>query len=215
MQAYNVTDLAINAEDEFGGCALGAVPLLQMSKYLANDDINKFPLGASTYSGVVISNTSFLNDERVGGGKISYSMVVNETSTHGSAITMNIVNSAILQMVRGNPEARIVTRNYPLPASFFESNAEQIANALTASMMVMIAFCFLPASYAIFVVKEREVKAKHQQMISGVSIYAYWFSTFLWDAVSYLAPFSLTLLLIYYFKVSETNELIKNKTETN
>lgn len=38
----------------------------------------------------------------------------------------------------------------------------------------MIAFCFLPASYVIFVVKEREVKAKHQQIISGVSLSAYW-----------------------------------------
>lgn len=29
--------------------------------------------------------------------------------------------------------------------------------------MVVISVCFLPASYAIFVVKERAVKAKHQQ----------------------------------------------------
>ena len=31
-------------------------------------------------------------------------------------------------------------------------------------LQVVIAFCFIPASYAIVVVKEREVKAKHQQV---------------------------------------------------
>jgi hypothetical protein len=35
-------------------------------------------------------------------------------------------------------------------------------------LQVVIAFCFIPASYAIVVVKEREVKAKHQQVLQAL-----------------------------------------------
>ncbi|CAM9606850.1 unnamed protein product, partial [Sphacelaria rigidula] len=41
--------------------------------------------------------------------------------------------------------------------------AWQSIEGFSTAIMVVIAVCFLPASYAIFVVKERAVKAKHQQ----------------------------------------------------
>lgn len=54
---------------------------------------------------------------------------------------------------------------------------------------------------AIFVVKEAEVKAKHQQIISGVSLLAYWLSNYIWDLFSYLAPMGITLVLLYAFGI--------------
>ncbi|CAM9396747.1 unnamed protein product [Discosporangium mesarthrocarpum] len=79
--------------------------------------------------------------------------------------------------------------------------ARQTIDGFTTAIMVVISVCFLPASYAIFVVKEREVKAKHQQVISGVGVYAYWVSTFLFDVVSYLVPFGVFIGLIHAFNV--------------
>jgi len=35
---------------------------------------------------------------------------------------------------------------------------------------------FIPASLITFVVKEREEKIKHQQFVSGIGLFAYWFS---------------------------------------
>jgi ATP-binding cassette, subfamily A (ABC1), member 3 len=72
---------------------------------------------------------------------------------------------------------------------------------VTAALFFMIAFCFIPVSYASFIVKEREVKAKHQQIISGVSIYAYWCSTFVWDVISYLPTVGLVLIIVTAFGV--------------
>jgi ATP-binding cassette subfamily A (ABC1) protein 3 len=64
----------------------------------------------------------------------------------------------------------------------------------------------VPASYAIFVVKEREgVRGdggpKHQQLLSGVSIPAYWFSTWAFDNLTYIIPGGLAILLCYAFQV--------------
>ena len=44
----------------------------------------------------------------------------------------------------------------------------------------MLAIPYVPAAFATFVVREREVKAKHQQLVSGISIPAYWIAAWLW-----------------------------------
>ena len=49
--------------------------------------------------------------------------------------------------------------------------------------------------------KEREVKAKHQQIISGVSIYAYWCSTLVWDILSYLPAAGLVVGVVWIYDV--------------
>jgi len=167
-----------------------------MSNYLLEPDQEHLTneQGASRYGAVTFADTT---DD----SNFAYNLMLNASAIHGAGIYMNLVNSAVMRSVSESNNAKITTRNHPLPKTMKESNATQTADAFTAALMVMIAFCFLPASYAIFVVKEREVKAKHQQIISGVSIYAYWFATWFWDAVSYLAPFTLTLGLIWSFGI--------------
>jgi len=195
--AKDVTAEATAADDAFFGCAAGATPLKAMSNYLINtpDADLSSELGASRYGAITIADTG------TSGSSFAYNIMVNASSTQGPGIFMNLVNSASLMTLVGSTDAYIKTNNHPLPATNKENSFDQTADAFTAALMVMIAFCFLPASYVIFVVKEREVKAKHQQIISGVSLSAYWFATFAWDAVSYLAPFTLTMGLIYAFGI--------------
>ncbi len=45
----------------------------------------------------------------------------------------------------------------------------------------------MPATFGVFVVQERFVKAKHLQLLAGVSPLAYWLSTLLWDMAQYSA----------------------------
>jgi ATP-binding cassette subfamily A (ABC1) protein 3 len=88
------------------------------------------------------------------------------------------------------------------------------------------AFSFIPASYAITIVKEREISAKHQQLISGtsghvcppcgsgscvyrfataagVSIPSYWLSTYAWDAASYIVPCTLSIVMCSAFGMTD------------
>ena len=60
--------------------------------------------------------------------------------------------------------------------------ATQFGNfqADTAILFMILGLAMLPASFAMNVVREREVKAKAQQMLSGVSLPAYWISTMIW-----------------------------------
>ena len=51
--------------------------------------------------------------------------------------------------------------------------------------------------------QEREVAAKHQQLISGVSIPAYWFSSLAYDSLTYVLPAGIALAIIKGFEISQ------------
>jgi ATP-binding cassette subfamily A (ABC1) protein 3 len=64
-------------------------------------------------------------------------------------------------------------------------------------LVFSIALGFKFASIISFIVKEREDKSKHQQIVSGMNILAYWFGNFIYDYVLYLvlAVFSFLMCL--------------------
>jgi hypothetical protein len=86
-------------------------------------------------------------------------------------------------------------RNHPLPLTAQSSLTIRALLAVFAALFTLVPFCYLPASFVIFVVKERYVKAKHLQLVSGVKPVAYWTATFAWDIVNYFGMETHTLLL--------------------
>lgn len=59
------------------------------------------------------------------------------------------------------------------------------------------------SSFLIFLVRERECKAKHVQFVSGVDPWSYWLSTYLWDLLNYALPAIGCLILFFAFSVDE------------
>ena len=53
------------------------------------------------------------------------------------------------------------------------------------AICVVFALSFVPASFVVYLVCERECKAKHLHLVSGVRPYIYWLSTYVWDLVSH------------------------------
>ncbi len=123
-----------------------------------------------------------------------------------AGVYVNEVHESYLRVLTGIPSASITVHNFPLPRTYLQDNAEASSNAFVASLFCMIAFCFVPASFATFVVKEREVKAKHQQIISGVSIYAYWCSTWVWDTVSFMPTAALVIAVCWAYNIKSYTE---------
>eukprot|EP00599_Poterioochromonas_sp_BG-1_P016760 CAMPEP_0173165656 /NCGR_PEP_ID=MMETSP1105-20130129/21518_1 /TAXON_ID=2985 /ORGANISM="Ochromonas sp., Strain BG-1" /LENGTH=1579 /DNA_ID=CAMNT_0014086689 /DNA_START=11 /DNA_END=4746 /DNA_ORIENTATION=+ len=182
--------------DAFAGCAVGAAPLNNVSQYLINTprtDLDKE--GGSTIYGTVTLAEGTDNTNLI------YNILVNASALHGPGVFMSLVHQSYLQAITGKSTASITAHNHPLPQTYKQKNQSASIDAFVVSLFVMIAFCFIPASFTVFVVKEREVKAKHQQVISGVSIYAYWMSTYLWDTISYLPTAALVIAIMYAYKI--------------
>ena len=137
---------------------------------------------------------------------LSYTVLQNTTFYHAAPTFMNAINSAIY--ANGSATGRsIATHNHPLAYTLRQKTIITSYFNFAAAIIIVLAFAFIPASYVVFVVKEREgVRGdggpKHQQLLSGVSIPAYWLSTWAFDNITYLLPGALAVLLCYVFQVS-------------
>ncbi len=131
------------------------------------------------------------------------------------------MDSAILKARTGQT---ITAHSFGLPYTLYEDVFLSAVSTFLIAIAIIIAFAFISAFYASFLVSERENSAKHQQvgvstlahpvwatlmitaamlidaleyacapmsclqLVSGVSIFAYWLSTLTWDILVYQIP---------------------------
>ena len=87
--------------------------------------------------------------------------------------------------------------NHPLPLTPMQELTVRLILAVLSALFVLIPFCYVPAAAAVFVVKERAVKAKHLQLVSGAGTVAYWAAAYLWDCLMYLIT---ALAVVWVFR---------------
>ncbi|KAI3472205.1 hypothetical protein Pfo_029693 [Paulownia fortunei] len=183
---------ALDDAVEAAGPTLGPI-LLSMSEYLMSSYNESYQ---SRYGAVVV-------DKQSEDGSLGYTVLHNSSCQHAAPTFINLINSAILRLATLNENMTIQTRNHPLPMTKSQLQQRHDLDAFKVAVIVTIAFSFIPSSFAVAIVKEREVKAKHQQLISGVSILSYWASTYFWDFLSFLFPSSFAIFLFCIFGLDQ------------
>lgn len=192
--AYRFPDSEKALADAIGAAGPSLGPkLLSMSEFLMSSLNETYQ---SRYGAIVM-------DEQNEDGSLGYTVLHNSSCQHAAPTYINLMNSAILRLATSNRNMTIHTRNHPLPMTKSQHLQHHDLDAFSAAIIVTIAFSFIPASFAVPIVKEREVKAKHQQLLSGVSILSYWASTYLWDFVSFLLPSSFAIAFFYIFGLDQ------------
>lgn len=73
-----------------------------------------------------------------------------------------------------DPAATLTISVHPLPLTVYQKSMTNNFNVGLLVCFIMLAAPFMPAAFATFVIRETETKAKYQQIVSGVSIMAYW-----------------------------------------
>ena len=86
--------------------------------------------------------------------------------------------------------------NYPMPRTNLQLSINNTISGFFASFIFSIALAFKFASIISFIVKERTDRSKHQQLVSGMSITAYWTANFLYDFLLYLLVAVLSMVII-------------------
>ncbi|XP_032295539.1 phospholipid-transporting ATPase ABCA3 isoform X3 [Drosophila virilis] len=113
---------------------------------------------------------------------------LNNQPLHTAPLTMNMVHNAIAREVIGE-NSKISVTNWPLPYKT-ETLLQQLqmGSSLGTQLASNIAFCmcFITAFYALFVINERQSRAKLLQFVCGVKGWIFWFSLFLWDFITLL-----------------------------
>lgn len=127
----------------------------------------------------------------------------NAQSYHSGAISLGVLASALLKFFNGN-NSSLVFINHPLPKSNSEKINDQMngsSTAFTLSIILVFGISFLAGSFSIPLIKERTMKAKHLQYVSGVTTLNYWMATYIWDIIFALIPCVLILAVFNGFDI--------------
>lgn len=176
--AFNITLDDLPTTDPFNSCSVGAMPLHNLSTFLVTNSDLHVAKGASLYGSIALDQCDI--------GNLTYAVLVNASGVHAAGIYPNLVHTAFLQSVTKSSSAYIKTRNHPLPVTYSETVESFSVSAFVAALFMAIAICFVPASFASYVVKEREIGFFLQQKLAGVSPFVYWLSNWLFDSCSFL-----------------------------
>jgi ATP-binding cassette subfamily A (ABC1) protein 3 len=132
------------------------------------------------FEAMVVGAYSMTNDAAK---SVRFTLASNYTCTYGVPVMQQLMADATVKTL--NPGVSISTALYPLPETKRQDDLFSNYNVDLVVTFIMLAVPFVPASFITYVVREKEVKSKHQQMVSGVGVVAYWISTFLWDNISF------------------------------
>lgn len=141
-------------------------------------------------------------------------ILFNTSSWHTMPSFSAELSDARLKVAAESSDASFTIRNHPLPLTFQTALRIRTYLSLFASLFLLIPFCYLPASFVLFIVKERGVKAKHQLLTTGVSPWTYWVANLSWDFVNYLCISLSVMLVLFAFENSAFVGSIRNAAAT-
>ena len=134
--------------------------------------------------------------------QFNYSCFVNTTAPFDINICLNLMDNVFYKIASSQSSANIAVDVMPMKLTKQIASFENTAKGFIASILVSIAFAFIPASLIVIIVKERENNVKHQQIVSGVSLTAYWLSNLLVDFLKYLIPCFATIGILFMYNVT-------------
>jgi hypothetical protein len=183
-RVFNSSSFENNPKNLFEtGISDNSESILKQRTLLAQEILSKSNFWVNpVYGGYVdVSNN--------GSFPIEFWIYLNQTGLHGKSYFIwiyehlemilamptfvNLLSNLILKNITGNRDASISVVISPFPQTLEESQAEQKNNAVWACLFFLQALAFIPATYIVHIVLERQSKAKHQQIMSGVGLSAY------------------------------------------
>ncbi|CAN5977083.1 unnamed protein product [Sphagnum jensenii] len=151
-------------------------------------------------SNKMLCNLSFFQTKSGHGISAPITFLHNTTSDHTLPALFQELAQARLRVGLNNSMASMRIISHPLPITKNEALRLQTILTTLAALFVLIPLSYCAASFAVFVVQERSVKAKLLQMVSGASPYSYWIATYAWDMANFAATVGITMLVFVAYR---------------
>ncbi|CAG5129798.1 unnamed protein product [Candidula unifasciata] len=130
----------------------------------------------------------------------------NNQAYHSIAISLGALFNGLLQYFSNSSEYSFETINHPLPrltANKIQDERDgKDFTGFTLGFNITFGMAFLASSFVLFLVKERSVKAKHIQFVSGVHPVNFWVSTLCWDLINFLVPCLCLIATFFIFSIT-------------
>jgi len=96
---------------------------------------------------------------------------------------------------------KITAVSKPLPRTYQQLRINNAISGFFGAMIFSIALSFKFASIVSFIVKEREDRSKHQQIVSGLNIASYWIGNYVYDFILYLIVAIFSVIMCQVLKI--------------
>ena len=106
---------------------------------------------------------------------------------------------AILKVATGDDDFTFDVTTQPFPIYQAFKDREEAASAYDFVFMTAIALALVPCVMVQFILNERELQLKHQQLLSGMSLGGYWASNIIFDVLMAYIPILLIIMLTFVF----------------
>ncbi|GLE02420.1 hypothetical protein PINS_up011258 [Pythium insidiosum] len=142
---------------------------------------------------------------------LSYALLVNTSVPHGSVVFKSSIDQAIYRTlaktstsVTDPSKLELRVNSHPLPQTAATTALFTSYMSFSACIFIAIAFAYYPGPIVSLLVKERqpEHNSKHQQLVSGVNLMAFWLANYVWDLVIYCIPGGIALILIQAYDLA-------------
>jgi len=110
-------------------------------------------------------------------------------------------NLAAYRKAMGDKSAYIKTNLAAFPITKQLEGFTGSISGFFAVFFIVLAFSFIPSSNIMFIVMERENNVKHQQLVSGIGLMAYWLSNLVVDFAKYLIVAAATVMSLFLYNV--------------
>ena len=97
----------------------------------------------------------------------------------------------------------ITITNYPFPLTYNEKKDKKSRNGFCLVFYISIALSLIPANFITIILREKENKSKHLQILSGTSIYTYWINNYIFELIKYYVVVGICILFLLLFNFYE------------
>ena len=141
--------------------------------------------------------------------KYEFNFYISSKKKHGAIFLTNYLLRSIIryEMKRSSVYKKfmddIQITNSPFPLTYEEKGDKKSRNGFCLVFFISIALSLIPANFITIILREKENKCKHLQMLSGTSIYTYWINNYIFEIVKYYIVVGICLLILFLFDFYE------------
>lgn len=166
--------------------------LKEMESYIF---LTRQPLDSNRYGSTFISTLD--NVKNI----YELTILASLYSQESTVVFNNLLGEAIVRMAANKPNLQINIYTAPLPLTYLAKDLENRKNGNALGQSIVLAFALMPATVISSIVKEKQDNLKHQQIISGISLTAYWLGNSVVDFFKTSLPCFISIGLIFAFSV--------------
>lgn len=145
------------------------------------------------------------NIQGLSSSNYTFWVYTNQTALHAGPTYANAITDALMKSIV-NPLFSVIATVHAFPLDQDDKEVAEAIQGFVLSIFLGLSFIFIPGNFVSFVVMEKETKAKHLQMISGVSVFVYWLSNYVWDFFTFLILYGLSIILLVVYGTSALAE---------